>query len=135
MVVISDIDGTLAVRVDRGPFEWHRLLEDKPNDSAIEVLHALHARGHEIIFISGRTEDLRTQTVLWLSRNVGLPGRLLMRKTNDNRRDDTVKAEIFMDLNLRSENVLLVLDDRDRVVKMWREKFGLRCFQVGEGNF
>ena len=135
MVVISDIDGTLAVRVDRGPFEWHRLLEDKPNDSAIEVLHALHARGHEIIFISGRTEDLRTQTVLWHSRNIGLPGKLLMRKTNDNRRDDTVKAEIFMDLNLTSENVLLVLDDRDRVVKMWREKFGLRCFQVGEGNF
>lgn len=135
MVVISDIDGTLAVRVNRGPFEWHRLLDDQPNGSAIEVLHALHARGHEIIFISGRTEDLRTQTNLWLSRNVGLPGKLLMRRVNDNRRDDAVKAEIFMGLNLAREEVLLVLDDRDRVVKMWREKFGLRCFQVAEGNF
>jgi len=28
----------------------------------------------------------------------------------------------------------VVFDDRDRVVKMWREN-GIRCFQVAEGNF
>jgi hypothetical protein len=27
-----------------------------------------------------------------------------------------------------------VFDDRNQVVKMWREK-GLTCFQVAEGNF
>lgn len=135
MVVISDIDGTLAKRVNRGPFEWHRLLDDQPNVAVVEILHSLHARDHEIIFISGRTEDLRPQTHLWLSRNVGISGRLLMRRANDDRRDEIVKAEIFMELNLTKEQVLLVLDDRDRVVKMWRDRFGLTCFQVAEGDF
>jgi hypothetical protein len=30
--------------------------------------------------------------------------------------------------------VLLVLDDRDQVVRMWRE-LGLTCFQVDYGDF
>jgi len=135
MFVISDIDGTLAKRVNRGPFEWSRLLDDEPNAAVVELLQALHDRGHEIVFISGRTEDLREQTLLWLSRNVGIPGRLLMRRANDDRRDEIVKAEIFVELNLTKEQVLLVLDDRDRVVKMWRDRFGLTCFQVAEGDF
>ena len=30
--------------------------------------------------------------------------------------------------------IFCVLDDRDRVVKMWRD-LGLTCFQVAQGNF
>jgi len=135
MIVISDIDGTLAKRVNRGPFEWNRLLDDEPNAAVVEVLQALHDRGHEIVFISGRTEDLREQTLLWLSRNIGILGRLLMRGSKDDRTDDVVKAELFANLNVAKEDVLFVIDDRDRVVKMWRERLGLTCFQVAEGNF
>lgn len=135
MVVISDIDGTLAKRVNRGPFEWSRLLDDEPNAAVVELLRALHDRGHEIVFISGRTEDLREQTLLWLSRNVGISGRLLMRGLKDARTDDVVKAELFVKLKIAKKDVLLVIDDRDRVVKMWRERLGLTCFQVAEGKF
>lgn len=135
MVVISDIDGTLAKRVNRGPFEWSRLLDDEPNAAVVELLRALHDRGHEIVFISGRTEDLREQTLLWLSRNVAISGRLLMRGLKDARTDDVVKAELFVKLKIAKKDVLLVIDDRDRVVKMWRERLGLTCFQVAEGKF
>lgn len=135
MVVISDIDGTLAKRVNRGPFEWSRLLDDEPNAAVVELLQALHDRGHEIVFISGRTEDLREQTLLWLSRNVGISGRLLMRGLKDARTDDVVKAELFVKLKIAKKDVLLVIDDRDRVIKMWRERLGLTCFQVAEGKF
>ena len=31
-------------------------------------------------------------------------------------------------------NTFIVLDDRDQVVKMWRER-GFRCLQVANGNF
>lgn len=57
-----------------------------------------------------------------------------MRPAGDKRRDDIIKAEIF-DQHIRGHhNILLVLDDRDSVVKMWRS-MGLTCLQVAEGNF
>jgi hypothetical protein len=37
-------------------------------------------------------------------------------------------------LGFTPENTFLVLDDRDQVVKMWRER-GFRCLQVANGNF
>ena len=57
-----------------------------------------------------------------------------MRATGDNRNDAIVKNEIF-DTYIRDKwNVVCVLDDRDRVVKRWRE-LGLACFQVNYGAF
>jgi len=32
-------------------------------------------------------------------------------------------------------DVLLVLDDRNQVVDMWRKELGLTCFQVDYGDF
>lgn len=56
-----------------------------------------------------------------------------MRKEDDNRKDSQVKYEILLDL-AKEKNILAVFDDRNQVVKMWREA-GLRCFQVADGNF
>ena len=57
-----------------------------------------------------------------------------MRKLDDKRRDDIVKKELF-DENIRGRfNVKFVIDDRNRVVDMWRQ-IGLTCFQVEEGDF
>ena len=36
--------------------------------------------------------------------------------------------------NITLDGLVHTLDDRDRVVKMWR-KLGLTCLQVNEGNF
>ena len=36
--------------------------------------------------------------------------------------------------NIDLNRVLLVLDDRDQVAKMWRD-MGLTCFQVNYGDF
>ncbi len=49
--------------------------------------------------------------------------------------DDVVKEEILeRDLRLAPADVLCVLDDRDRVVAMWRRR-GLRVLQVADGDF
>jgi adenylate cyclase class IV len=57
-----------------------------------------------------------------------------MRKTGDNRPDNIVKKEIF-DSNIKNNYYIeFVLDDRNKVVKMWRE-LGLTCLQVADGNF
>ena len=40
----------------------------------------------------------------------------------------------MLDENLDINDIFLVVDDRDRVVKLWRS-LGLTTFQVAEGNF
>jgi hypothetical protein len=59
---------------------------------------------------------------------------LFMRKSGDYRKDSVVKKEIYERHIKEDFNVEFVLDDRDQVVKMWREQ-GLVCLQVAEGNF
>ena len=47
---------------------------------------------------------------------------------------DWVLKKNMLDKNLDINDVFLVVDDRDRVVKLWRS-LGLTTFQVAEGNF
>jgi hypothetical protein len=47
--------------------------------------------------------------------------------------DEILKKEM-LDTFVNIDDVFLVVDDRDKVVKMWREE-GLTCFQVAEGDF
>ena len=59
---------------------------------------------------------------------------LFMRASGDTRKDEIVKLELF-DAHVRGKyDVRLVLDDRDRVVRMWRS-IGLTCLQVADGEF
>jgi len=45
----------------------------------------------QVIFMSGRPEECRTQTELWLDANVGLPFQLHMRSDGDFRQDWIIK--------------------------------------------
>jgi hypothetical protein len=56
-----------------------------------------------------------------------------MRKTGDTRNDTIVKREILDEL-IKKYCIKFVLDDRDRVVKMFRESW-IKVLQVAEGNF
>lgn len=59
-----------------------------------------------------------------------------MRKAGDKRNDAIVKQEIWEnDISGSGRfDVFFVLDDRNRVVEMWREQ-GLKVLQVAEGDF
>jgi hypothetical protein len=131
---LVDIDGTLALRGARGPFDWHRVGEDAPNEPVLDVVRALARNGHQIIFISGRKEQCRRETVAWL-RLHGLDAtRLYLRADSDNRPDQVLKREIYDKHILGRHDVAGVIDDRDRVVRVWRS-LGLTCLQVAEGKF
>tara|TARA_B000000565_G_scaffold250158_1_gene222338 strand:+ start:676 stop:1383 length:708 start_codon:yes stop_codon:yes gene_type:complete len=54
---------------------------------------------------------------------------LYMRKEGDFRNDIEVKREMIHSLNIKPDDVLCILDDRQGVVDMWREE-GFRCLQV-----
>lgn len=135
-VIIVDIDGTVALKGTRSPFDETRVHEDRPNLSVIAAVQALAHQGNLIIFLSGRTDGCREETEKWLRQYVtqGWKPELHMRKQGDMRKDWIVKSELF-DEHVRGKyNVVCVFDDRDQVVRLWRD-MGLTCFQVAEGDF
>jgi predicted kinase len=138
-VVVCDIDGTLANHSGlRSPYDWSKVSSDVPHEDVISILNALMTfYSCKVVFVSGRDASCEEQTRKWLSEFVTwchVPVTLHMRQIGDKRSDTEVKKEIFKNLIHPMFDVICVLDDRDRVVKMWREQ-GLRVLQVAEGSF
>lgn len=133
--VMCDIDGTLALRGDRGAYDFTRCEEDLLNVSVRGALRSFRgADGDVIVLLSGRGEEHRSQTEAWLRAHEVPYDELWMRAAGDQRRDDVVKAELF-DRHVRHRFAVRVsLDDRDRVVAVWR-RMGLPTWQVNYGNF
>ena len=132
--VIVDIDGTVALMNGRGPFDWHSVDTDLPNEPVCQLVRGINEK---VIFVSGRDAVCRTLTLKWLcAQGLVLPGfdDLYMRPEGDMRDDRIVKEEIYRTRIEGKDNVRYVLDDRDKVVKFWRS-IGLTCFQVAPGDF
>lgn len=144
--IISDIDGTLANcdhrrhHVEGKKKDWDAFFaemgDDAPKYKVINTYHALLKIGgiEEGILCTGRFEKDREKTQTWLEENFVSYEHLLMRKDGDFRPDEVVKEEMLDQLLALGYEPYLVLDDRDKVVKMWRSR-GLTCLQVAEGDF
>lgn len=139
--IIVDIDGTLAHMVDRSPFDYSLVHTDVVDENVRDIVWRYASRDPQfempdtyIIILSGRTDDCKEQTEAWLKDNKIPYDEIHMRETGDSREDSIVKSEIFDTWIRNRYNVRFVLDDRDRVVKMWRE-LGLKVLQVAEGDF
>lgn len=137
--IIVDIDGTVALKGDRSPYDETRIHEDRPHWPVIEAVTSMWNDGYAVIFVSGRTAGCWQETETWLKKHfvtgIGYGGhQLYMRNVGDGRKDSVVKLEIFDKYIRHDFDVVAVFDDRDQVVKMWRS-LGLTVFQVAEGNF
>jgi len=133
--VLVDVDGTIALTGDRDPYDESTVSADLPNAGIIAIVRALHRDGHRIVVISGRTEAARADTTLWLKRHLGVPiDALHLRAVGDRRPDVVVKKLVFRHHIERRYRVLCVLEDRSRVVEMWRD-LHLTCLQVAPGDF
>lgn len=139
--IIVDIDGTVARMVARGPFEEDKVLTDEPIENVIKMVEQAALNDVTIVFMSGRTDACEDDTRRWLMRQMpwlelDVWWELHMRRSVEDRGrpDDDVKHDLFYEHVAHKYNVLYVLDDRDKVVKMWRE-IGLTCAQVAEGDF
>lgn len=135
-VVLCDIDGTIALRRGRSPYDQSKVLEDAFDPRMNFLLSSLSEK-FKIIFLSGRqdTKQCREDTEKWLKDNLGLSEvTLIMRSEGDLRPDDVVKKELYQKYIKDKYNVVCVFDDRDKVVRMWRN-LGLLCCQVYYGNF
>jgi phosphoglycolate phosphatase-like HAD superfamily hydrolase len=144
--VIFDLDGTLALIDERralaakadGKINWktffapENIALDKPNEPVIEMFKCLADRGFEMIILSGRDAISRTETKEWLKEHGIYPDILWMRPQGSFIPDDVLKQTWLGEIG--ADNVFCVFDDRDKVVRMWRNN-GLTCFQVAPGDF
>jgi hypothetical protein len=139
--LLVDLDGTLAIIGDRDPYDAARAEVDTLNEQVAWVAHSWLFDGAEarrddraVVLVSGRQEKDRPPTERWLRRHGVVHDALRMRATADTRNDAIVKRELY-ERHVRGRfNVVLVLDDRQRVVDMWRS-LGLQCWQVAPGDF
>jgi predicted kinase len=134
--IVCDLDGTLAIHVARGPFEFEKCYTDAVNPSVLECIKAMRRIGSKLLFVSGRPDSCRHETNRWLLDKCDLVSEysLYMRKTGDNRKDSIVKEEIYKNDILPEYYVEFVLDDRQQVVDALRE-MGLQVWQVARGDF
>lgn len=142
---IFDLDGTLALiehrrhHVSDGKSDWRAFfaacVDDAPNSPVIQTMNYLYEAGCEILIWSGRSDEVYGQTMEWLSRHFcGFHG-IRMRRAGDHQPDEKLKAGWLAELNAVDRGRLLaVFEDRDRMVKLWREN-GIACFQVAPGDF
>lgn len=144
--IIFDLDGTLSITDHRQHFlkgpnpNWDAFFEaakdDAPNIPIIKTYIALQNSGYDMQIWTGRSSEVKEDTLHWLRNNAIFPNEIRMRKVNDHRHDTIIKEEWLKDYlkTNKIENILCVFDDRKKVVDFWRSK-GITCLQVAEGNF
>lgn len=148
--IVSDIDGTIADLTHRLHFskgdmkDWDKFFSevknDKPRKNIIEILNAHREDGYEVIFVSGRPERCRRDTLHWMWKNGVVAGGeepvLFMRQDGDHRPDTQVKSDIY-DTFLVNYPIERVYDDRPRViVDVWLPRIGKeRVEDVGSNEF
>lgn len=131
-----DLDGTLADLNGRKPF-GKTLREDCVNDLCIEPIAQLTRiykkfTGIFVLIVSGRSDEAKMETIGWLHKNNIMYDRLFMRKEGDFRADEILKEEMYRELVEPYFDVILVFDDRPKVIRMWRD-IGLKVADVGKG--
>lgn len=144
-IIIVDLDGTIAdcshrlhhiqgAKKDFTKF-YSEVLQDTPIPDTLQLVKELHELGHKLIFCTGRSEECRLDTQKRLDRYF-TPHEytLYMRLIGDFRPDHIIKPERMKMVGICPESTLLVLEDRDSVVKSWRHA-GYRCHQVCNGNY
>lgn len=133
--IIVDIDGTLAHISDgRSPYDASRAMNDSLDDAVSVITAMMYNHGYKVIILTGRSAEHRDVTVEWLEANGVDYDELYTRADGDTREDSIVKEELFRTHVEPRFNVKFVLDDRNRVVDMWR-RIGLKCLQVEPGLF
>ncbi|WP_435833284.1 LNS2 domain-containing protein [Streptomyces chengbuensis] len=136
-LAVFDLDGTLAETghrqhfLERRPRDWAGFFAAAPDDTPLTEglrLVAESAEDCEVVYLTGRPERCRADTVAWLERH-GLPlGRIWMRRNDDRRPARTTKLEILRRLE-RTREIRVLVDD-DELVCDAAEREGFRVVRA-----
>jgi len=132
-------------------FDGKNIKLDEPNYPVISMAQMYYEKGFNIVIFSGRNDRSYKETQQWLEKYEVPYHTLVLRP--DKFQDDSypiaegnpatpemrhmpdevlkkAMTEEFVDIN----DVFMCVDDRQKVVDMWRS-LGLTCFQVAPGDF
>jgi len=155
---LADIEDRRQMSVKpNGKMDWDiffhpdNIKYDKPIPAVVNLIQTYEDKAYKIVIFSGRNDRSWNETKLWLKR-YEIPFDLLVMRpdkfksksfpvadgnpaTSDMRYmpDEILKKKMldtFVDIN----DVLFVVDDRQKVVDMWRD-LGLTVFQPAPGDF
>lgn len=149
--IILDLDGTLCDHSHRTEHaiakDWdayHSLIPlDDPHPDILFLMRMVVASAGygidiDVLALTGRPAKWRPQTLAWLIKHQIPVSDLVMRPDGDYTEDWALKPrlaeEYFGSREKLLDEVMFVLDDRDRVVEAWRN-YGLPCWQVRLGAF
>jgi len=137
-IVIYDVDGTiiniehrLKYLTQKPKTDWKRFLAEIGNDTCYEHIKEMVVEdfisGKTVCLVTARNEGQAPETIAQMQQ-FGVPYHyLFMRKKGDYRCDTIVKEEILR--LLPKEKILYVVEDRPRVIDMWRQN-GLKVIAV-----
>lgn len=138
-IIVFDMDGTISnlnhrlrFITDRNPKDWDSFFDsvggDSLNEWSLQLAQALNLDGWDIVISSGRPERTRQATEQWLNKH-SFPFKELhlVRSDGDHAADDLLKEQ-WLKTYPRANDIAFVIDDRQRVVDMWRRN-GLVCLQ------
>ena len=132
-------------------FDADNIKLDEPNIPVIKMAQTFHQDGYKIVIFSGRNDRSYEATIDWLVW-WDVPFDLLVMRP-DKFKDkswpiadgnpatpemrfmpDEILKKKMLDVFVDKDDVLMTVDDRQKVVDMWRAE-GLTCFQVAPGDF
>jgi hypothetical protein len=127
---------------NRNPFDTAKAINDRANIPVVATLRAFQNSTNpdiggvpSIFIVTGREEKYRDVTQQWFENNSITHNGLYMRPTGDKRPDTEVKKEIYESSFKDKYNILMIFEDRQKVVNMYRQDICANVFQVSEGNY
>ncbi|MGW3286316.1 phosphatase domain-containing protein [Streptomyces sp. NPDC001002] len=122
-LAVFDVDNTLADTahrqrfLERSPRDWDAFFTAAPHDPPIPegvALALTSAEECEVVYLTGRPERCRRDTLAWLAAH-GLPeGRVHMRRNDDRRPARRTKLEVLRRL-ARTREIRVFVDDDELV--------------------
>lgn len=128
-LAVFDVDGVLAdVRhrlrfVEQRPKDWDAFFDAAVDDPPLPTGVALaveSAKDCEVVYVTGRPERCREDTLAWFARHGLPPGELSMRRHRDHRPARQAKLELLRRL-ARDRVVAVVVDDDAAVCRAYED--------------
>ncbi len=152
-IIVFDLDGTICdithrlKYVQNDPPDWDtffkKCVDDVPKEWAVKLAVGMAHVGLEIVVVSARSQVVLKETQEWFDKHWGSYGFVdknrtacgglynyklnLIRPDKDYTPDDKLKRD-WLNASGIKDRILFVVDDRTRVVDMWRAE-GLTCLQ------
>lgn len=139
------MDGTLADASMRQHYlhsevkDWDSFFSEIDLDPIIQPIADLYralcdSPHYRVAIFTGRPAAYREKTTKWMEKH-GLPLRpIYCREDGDMRHDLIVKREMYENYIGEGNTVAFVIEDRNTVVKMWRD-IGVLCLHCFDADF